>query len=122
MRSFIQRLRATLRTPPGGPDLWRLYAVLLIANELDLVLTYAGLSRGRFIEANPLMEPLLYTFWPLVMKQVPLAGLALGVASVLTLRPCLREQTSAAVSLATAVYAAVLIAHLLNILVTILPR
>src|SRR3989442_12935738 len=64
-------------------ELWRWYILLLIANELDLAYTYVGLSRGAFLEGNPWMGPLLLTWWPITVKVICLAGLALGILGIL---------------------------------------
>jgi hypothetical protein len=98
-----------------------MYLLLVLANELDLTFTYVGLATGTFVEANPLMAPLLYTFWPIVMKHIPLAGLAVAIVAVALMRPGLRRRLQQALSLAATVYAGVLLAHALNALVRILP-
>jgi hypothetical protein len=102
------------------PDrmLWRWYLLLLVANELDLAFTYLGLSRGTFFEANPLVQPHLYTLWPIVMKLAPLAGLALAVFVVVSHAHHLQSRVLGALRLATAVYAVVLVLHILHVLTT----
>lgn len=100
------------------PDrkLWRWYVVLLIANELDLVFTYLGLSRGTFLEANPLVRPYLYTWWPFVMKLAPLAGLALAIAVVVRRGQHLHPRTLTAIRLAAVIYGGILLLHVLTLL------
>jgi len=100
------------RRPDGA--LWRWYVVLLIANELDLVFTYLGLSRGTFLEANPLVRPYLYTWWPFIMKFAPLAGLALAIAVVARRGQHLHPRTLAAVRLAAAIYVGIVLLHVLT--------
>jgi len=97
-------------------ELWRWYILLLIANELDLAYTYLGLNRGTLLEANPLVAPHLYTWWPLAMKLVPLAGLALGLAVAARADDRRQRRALGAVRFATAVYTAILVMHLLNLL------
>jgi len=97
-------------------ELWRWYVVLLIANELDLLFTYLGLSRGTFLEANPLIRPYLYTWWPFVMKLAPLAGLALAIIVVMRSHRQLHWRTLGALRLAAAIYAVILLLHVLTML------
>jgi hypothetical protein len=114
-------LRTTHAIAAAGPrGTWRLYVLLVIANELDLVFTYVGLNTGTFVEANPLMAPLLFTAWPMAMKFFPLAGLALALSAAVEGEPP-RRRAHGAVSAAAGVYAVVLILHVLNVLLTSLP-
>lgn len=103
------------RTLPNR-TLWRWYILLFIANYLDLAFTYMGLSRGNFFEANPLVRPHLYTWWPILMKLAPLAGLALGVYAVLSHAQHLQFRVLGALRLATAIYTLVLALHVLHVL------
>lgn len=96
--------------------LWRWYLLLLLANGLDFAFTYVGLSRGTFTEANPLVRPFLDTWWPVLMKLTPLAGLALGVYVVLKEASHLQVRVLQALRLATAIYAIVLVMHVLHVL------
>lgn len=96
--------------------LWRWYILLLVANYLDLAFTYMGLSQGTFFEANPLVRPHLYTWWPVLMKAAPLAGLALGVYAVLSHAQHLQPRVLSALRFATAVYTIVLALHVLHVL------
>lgn len=94
----MRRLRGPrpfLAPAPAFRDVWRLYLLLVLANELDLTFTYVGLATGTFVEANPLM-------------------------AVLT-RPSLRDRVQQALSLAATVYAGVLLAHAFNALARLLP-
>ena len=101
-------------------ELWRWYILLVIANELDLIFTYFGLSRGMFLEANPLVAPHLYTWWPVAMKIFPLAGLALGIfAAVRTGHHRLRHALGA-IRLTTAIYTVIIVLHLLNFVTAVL--
>lgn len=115
------RRRPDSISPLSNRELWRLYMLLVLANELDLALTYMGLAAGTFVEANPLMAPLLDTSWPVIMKLIPLAGLALALYAVVEAAPLRRRWAHGAISLAAAVYALVLMAHALNILLTQRP-
>lgn len=94
-------------------DLWRWYASLLIANELDLVYTYVGLARGAFVEANPWLGPLLHTWWPIGIKAAALLLLAAGVALASRSAPTRQARVVRALRLAAVVYAGVLTLHLL---------
>lgn len=102
-------------------ELWRWYILLVIANELDLVYTYFGLSHGRFLEANPIIRPHLYTWWPIAMKAAGLAGLALAVALVLQMSLPRQRRVLEVLRLVTAVYVVVLVMHVVNML-TMLRR
>ena len=102
-------------------ELWRWYILLLIANELDLAYTYVGLSRGAFLEGNPWLGPLLLTWWPIIVKVICLAGLALGILVILEAGLPRQRRVLRALRMATAVYTAVLILHIVNLL-TSLPR
>src|SRR5439155_2367228 len=97
------------------------YILLLIANELDLAYTYVGLSRGAFLEGNPWLGPLLLTWWPIAIKVICLAGLALGILVILEAGLPRQRRVLRALRVATAVYTAVLILHIVNLL-TSLPR
>lgn len=96
-------------------QLWRWYVVLFIANELDLLYTYFGLGQGFFHEANPLLRPYLYTWWPIALKAIALAGLALGIAA--GMRAGLRRQRRVLRVLrgVVAIYGIVLILHLVTL-------
>lgn len=100
-------------------ELWRWYILLLIANELDLAYTYFGLSRGAFLEGNPWMEPFLLTWWPIGVKAVCLAALAVGIVAVLSTGLVRQERVLRALRAATVVYAAVLVLHLYNLLTSL---
>ncbi len=100
-------------------QLWLWYFLLLIANELDLVFTYFGLSRGLFLEANPLVRPLLFTLWPVVVKFGGLALLAPCIAAVLRTTLWRQRLVLGMVQIATWVYGIVLLMHLLYLLTAI---
>lgn len=102
-------------------ELWRSYILLFIANELDLAYTYFGLSRGVFLEGNPWLRPMLLTWWPIAVKVVALGGLALGILVILEAGLPRQRRVLSALRMATAVYAAVVVLHLVNLL-TSLPR
>lgn len=102
----------TARTPGEiDRELWAWYALLLVANALDLALTYLGHSAGVVAEANPLARPHLNSWWPLWMKVIPLAGLALGISVDGKRGRLLRRPTLQAVRLATAAYGLILALH-----------
>lgn len=69
---------ARLLLPATARPLWRWYAVLLLANALDLLFTYTAVERG-IDELNPLLRPLLLTPWPTILKAVVLVLLAIGL-------------------------------------------
>src|SRR5438093_13041809 len=92
-------------------ELWRWYILLLIANELDLAYTYVGLSRGAFLEGNPWLGPLLLTWWPIRVKVICLAGLALGILVSLEAGLPRQRRVLRARRMATAVCTARLILH-----------
>lgn len=97
-------------------QLWRWYALLFIANELDLLYTYFGLGHGFFQEANPLLRPHLYTWWPIAIKALALGGLALGIAVAVRAGLHRMRRVLRVVRAATAIYAVVLILHLVVLL------
>ncbi|HEU4798967.1 MAG TPA: DUF5658 family protein [bacterium] len=101
-------------------ELWRWYILLVIANELDLIFTYFGLSRGMFLEANPLVAPHLYTWWPVAMKLFPLAGLALGIFAAVRTGHHRLPHALGAIRLTTAIYTVILVLHLLNFVTSVL--
>lgn len=100
-------------------ELWRWYILLFIANELDLVYTYFGLSRGVFQEANPLLRPHLFTLWPIMLKVVGLAGLALGIVAALQAGVKYQQRLLRVLRATTTVYVAILVMHLVYLLETI---
>ena len=61
-----------------GTILWRWYAVLLLANALDVLFTYTAAERG-FQELNPILKPILLTPWPVMWKLGALTLLAYGL-------------------------------------------
>lgn len=93
--------------------------LLVIANELDLVYTYFGLSRGAFAEGNPMWRPLLYTAWPLTLKILALAGLALGIAALARTSLPRQQAVLQTLKLTTAIYAILLALHVVNLLTSI---
>lgn len=101
-------------------QLWRWYVVLFIANELDLLYTYFGLGQGFFHEANPLLRPHLYTWWPITIKAVALAGLALGIAAAVRAAFHRRRRVLTVLRAVTAIYGIVLILHLVTLIRAIL--
>ena len=100
-------------------ELWRWYILLLIANELDLAYTYVGLSRGAFLEGNPWMGPLLLTWWPITVKVTALGGLGLGILVILEAGVPRQRRVLSALRMATAVYTAVLVLHVVNLLASL---
>lgn len=100
-------------------ELWRWYILLFIANELDLVYTYFGLSQGAFFEWNPWLRPLLLTWWPIIVKAVSLGGLAIAVVAVLQAGLIRQARVLRALRAVTVVYVAVLVLHLMNLLVSV---
>ncbi len=100
-------------------ELWRWYILLFIANELDLLYTYFGLSQGAFLEGNPWVRPFLLTWWPIIVKAVSLGGLAVAVVAVLQAGFPRQERALYALRAVTVVYAAVLALHVMNLLASL---
>lgn len=100
-------------------ELWRWFLLLVIANELDLAYTYVGLSRGVFQEANPILRPHLYTWWPIALKVIALTGLALGIAAVVRHGFRRQQMVLEAVRITTAVYLVILVIHVVYLLTSI---
>lgn len=100
-------------------ELWRWYILLLIANELDLVYTYFGLSRGVFLEWNPWLRPHLLTWWPIGVKVACLAALAVGIIAVLRAGLAGQQRVLRALRTATGVYAGVLVLHIVYLLTSL---
>ncbi len=99
--------------------LWRSYILLFIANELDLVYTYFGLSQGMFLEGNPWLKPHILTWYPMGIKAVCLAALAIGIVAVLQTGIPRQRRALFALQAATAVYAGVLVLHLVNLVASL---
>jgi len=97
-------------------QLWRWYIIVFIANELDLVFTYFGLGQGFLQEVNPLLRPHIYTWWPITIKVVALAGLALGIAAAVHASFARKRRVLKVLHGVAAVYCLVLILHLVTIL------
>lgn len=97
-----------------GQQLWFWYTLLVIANSLDLIFTYFGVSRGIILEANPLVAPHLFTLWPMAMKIFPLAGLALGIYAAVRTGHRRLPYALRAIRLTTAIYTIIIVLHLLN--------
>lgn len=99
--------------------LWRWYSLLVIANLLDLIFTYFGLSRGFFHEANPIAAARLDTFWPIGMKAIGLTLFAFGILGALrtTRRPQQRQRFAlGAVVLSVGIYGFVVLLHIVFLL------
>ncbi len=62
-------------------QVWHWYWVLVIANALDLLLTYTAAERG-IAEANIILQPVLLTPWPPLVKLAALALLAAGLTFI----------------------------------------
>jgi hypothetical protein len=61
--------------------IWPWYWALLITNALDLLFTYTAAERG-VPELNVILQPILLTPWPTVLKFSSLALLGAGLALV----------------------------------------
>lgn len=94
---------------------WRWYAALLIANALDLLLTYVALERG-FREWNPLLQSVILTPWPVVAKAAMLALLAWCLWQIARLVPA-RCRILPALQSATMVYIGVVAYHIVGLAV-----
>lgn len=62
--------------------IWRWYGVLLVANALDLLFTYVAVQRGVG-EMNWILQPILLTPWPTVLKFSALGLLGVGLLYVM---------------------------------------
>src|SRR3972149_2912486 len=95
----------------GQPGHW--YCVLVIANALDLLFTYAAAERG-IDEANVTLRPVLLTPWPPLVKLAALTLLAASLTSIIRARgvpsPALRM-----VRLTAWIYLGGVIFHLLGL-------
>lgn len=100
---------------------WEWYLLLLIANGLDLLFTYFGVSHGILEEANPLLRPYILTVWPFVVKIGELALLALVIVAMLRTPQSRARFVFRTLQVVTGAYGVVLLMHLLN-LVTIVIR
>ncbi len=100
-------------------ELWRWYILLLIANELDLAYTYVGLSRGAFLEGNPWLGPLLLTWWPIIVKVICLAGLALGILVILEAGLPRQRRVLRVLRMATTIYTAVVVLHVVYLVASL---
>ncbi len=107
-------LSAGLVLPDTAKALWRWYAVLLLANALDLLFTYVAVERG-IEELNPVLRPLLLTPWPTVGKTVAFCLLAVSLWMIVKREgnrlPVLSMLRGAAVA-----YLVVIVFHLLGLL------
>jgi hypothetical protein len=93
--------------------IWRWYWTLFIANALDLLLTYVAVQRG-VSEVNRVLEPILFTPWPLILKFAVLVALAAGL---LALRPSGRRpfRILQMVRVTAVFYLGVLLFHLVGL-------
>jgi len=97
--------------------LWLWYWALLVLNALDLLLTYVAVHRG-LEETNRVLQPILFTPWPVLLKFTALGVLAVGLLTVTPVgrRPLrmLRMVRATAVF-----YLGVLLFHLLGLALTV---
>jgi len=105
---------ARLLLPATAKALWRWYAVLLLANALDLLFTYVAAERG-VEELNPMLRPLLLTPWPTIVKAVVLILLAVSLYA-LARRDGSRLPVLSILRGAAFVYVALIAFHLLGLL------
>lgn len=92
---------------------WRWYWVLLLANALDLLLTYTAAERG-IEEWNPLLRPVLLTMWPPAVKFAAFAILAYGLWTLMQ-RPGGVRRISVLVRSTALMYLAVIAIHLIGL-------
>jgi len=92
---------------------WRWYWALLVANALDLALTYVAVGRG-LQETNRVLEPILFTPWPVVLK---FSALGLLAAGLLFVRPVGRRpfRLLMMVRVTAVFYLAILLFHLVGL-------
>lgn len=62
--------------------IWRWYGVLLVANALDLLFTYVAVQRGVG-EMNWILQPILLTPWPTLLKFSALGLLGAGLLYII---------------------------------------
>jgi hypothetical protein len=105
---------ARLVLPATARALWRWYAVLLLANALDLLFTYTAAERG-IDELNPLLRPLLLTPWPTIIKAGVLLLLAVGLWTG-TRRAGARPPVLSILRGAAFVYVVLIVFHLVGLL------
>jgi len=93
--------------------IWRWYWALLVLNALDLGLTYVAVQRG-LQETNRVLQPILFTPWPTLLKVMALGVLALGLLFVAPVgrRPLRMLQMVRATAI---FYLGVLLFHLLGL-------
>lgn len=113
-------MRNRLASAPTSRRIWRTYIVLLIGNQLDAVYTYYGLALGFFDEGNPLLQAHVYTWWPIAWKVTALAALALGIAIAVRTGWQHQRRLLSALRAVTAVYALVLVLHMVALIRTAL--
>lgn len=92
---------------------WRWYWVLLLANALDLLLTYTAVERG-IEEWNPLLRPVLFTMWPATLKLAAFTVLAYGIWC-LTQRPNGARRIIVLIQSTAMMYLAVIALHLVGL-------
>lgn len=96
--------------------IWRWYWALWIANALDLLFTYAAAERG-IGELNLILQPILLTPWPSVIKFASLALLGAGLTLVIPAGPR-PARVLRLVRATTFVYLGLLGFHLLGLALT----
>jgi hypothetical protein len=91
--------------------MWRWYSALLLSNALDLLFTYTAVERG-FQEMNPLLQPVLLTPWPVLVKLAVFGLLGSGLWAMVR-----RSRTTGPVvsmlRAATVIYLIVVAAHII---------
>lgn len=93
--------------------IWRWYWVLLIANALDLLFTYTAAERG-FEEANAILQPVLLTPWPAILKFYWLGILGIGLVAAMPVGVS-RLRVFFLLRVATYVYVGVILFHLIGL-------
>jgi hypothetical protein len=73
--------RANWRDRFGLSAKWKLIALLVALNGIDLVLTRLLIQQGA-TEANPLMRPLVETMWGWVLKTLVVGAIAIALLTV----------------------------------------
>lgn len=93
--------------------IWRWYCVLLIANALDLLFTYVAMGRG-IPELNPLLQPIVLTPWPPVLKLATFCFLAYGLWQIVR-RPGSARRILALLQSTAVIYLIVIAIHLVGL-------
>ena len=74
---------------------------------------------GAFLEGNPWLGPLLLTWWPIIVKVICLAGLALGILVILEAGLPRQRRVLRVLRMATTIYTAVVVLHVVYLVASL---